>query len=131
MTLHELLTGRRLAVGSDALVLATVLEARFPQPSELRPDVPRDFDELTARLLRHDRDQRPQTGAEARAAFCALSGTAAPFPTGAKLLAELIQLSLAGQASVSLAAGSPPIVPAINELKDTVELPRGSLRSSK
>ena len=124
LTLHELLTGHRVARGTQAQVLATIVECGFPRASEVRADVPPGLDELIARLLRHDPQQRPQTGAEARAAFCALSGPAAPYPSGAKLLAELIQGAVGLQEAGTASVGSPQAlaVETVKELKETVAL---------
>ncbi len=53
--LWELLVGRRLFVGEDTrTTLAAVLFDAIPRPRQLRPDVPRDLEKITMKLLERD-----------------------------------------------------------------------------
>jgi hypothetical protein len=73
-------------------------------PSLLRPEVPPELDALVMRLLAEAPEQRPATGAEVREALAALSGEAAPYPHGLRLLAEAVQ-------AVAIPAASPSPLP--------------------
>jgi serine/threonine protein kinase len=65
VVLWETLTCSRLhGAGNDGEILYRVLEGNFVRPSELRPDVPRMLDEIVARGLHPDPNQRFQTAKE-------------------------------------------------------------------
>ena len=58
--LHEMLTGRRMIAGDSAFsTLATLLEGKYPQVGNIRPDVPADLARLVARTTDTDPAARP------------------------------------------------------------------------
>ena len=68
--LYELATARRLFKGeNDYLTMAMIVEGNVPPPSSLRPDLPKDFDELIMRALAKDPAARFQTGYDLRSAL--------------------------------------------------------------
>ncbi len=57
--LWEMLTGKRLFLGdSDFETLTNVLKNEAPPPSQLNPKVPKEVDDIVAKALKKDRDQR-------------------------------------------------------------------------
>jgi serine/threonine protein kinase len=77
VTLWEALTLKPLLPRGDAVKTIEVLAAcNFPKPSSLRPDVPRELEEIVMQSLSHDRDRRFTDGedfARALRAFVHLS----------------------------------------------------------
>jgi serine/threonine protein kinase len=68
--LYELATARRLFKGeNDYLTMAMIVEGHVPPPSSLRPDLPKDFDELIMRALAKDPAARFQTAYDMRSAL--------------------------------------------------------------
>jgi predicted ATPase/serine/threonine protein kinase/Tfp pilus assembly protein PilF len=64
--LYEMVTGVRpfdRTGASPADVLAAILDREPPPPSRLRPELPRQLDELALRMLAKDPAQRPPSGA--------------------------------------------------------------------
>jgi serine/threonine protein kinase len=71
--LFECLTGRRAFSGHGAVeVMAQVLQAYPPRPSELRPVLDRRYDDVCQRLLEKDPSSRFQSADEALVALRAL-----------------------------------------------------------
>lgn len=81
-TLFRLLTGRVPYPGPDLLAIVRGhLEAPIPSPSTLRPELPREFDEVIQRALGKNRDLRtPNCLALAEAARRALAVPSVPIP---------------------------------------------------
>jgi serine/threonine-protein kinase len=95
LTLHEALTGRRLLTGQDEMeLLRAAAEQELLPPSHLRPEVPPELDAIIMGLLERDVKKRTPTGAEVRQQFLALTGEAAPFPSGQLALAQAAQEAL-------------------------------------
>jgi eukaryotic-like serine/threonine-protein kinase len=70
VVLWEALTLERLFKGdNEAQIVAKVLAAHVPRPSEVDPRVPRELDELVLRSLDHDPARRFATGREMAAAI--------------------------------------------------------------
>ncbi|MEP6861266.1 MAG: protein kinase [Deltaproteobacteria bacterium] len=68
--LYELATARRLFKGeNDYLTMAMIVEGNVPPPSTLRPDLPKDFDEIIMHALAKDPGARFQTGYDLRSAL--------------------------------------------------------------
>jgi serine/threonine protein kinase len=68
--LYELATARRLFKGeNDYLTMAMIVEGSVPPPSSLRPDLPKDFDEIIMRALAKDPAARYQTAYDLRSAL--------------------------------------------------------------
>jgi serine/threonine protein kinase len=68
--LYELATARRLFKGdNDYLTMAMIVEGEVPPPSSLRPDLPKDFDEIIMRALSKDPGARYQTAYDLRSAL--------------------------------------------------------------
>jgi serine/threonine protein kinase len=68
--LYELATARRLFKGeNDYLTMAMIVEGNVPPPSSLRPDLPKDFDEIIMRALAKDPGARFQTAYDLRSAL--------------------------------------------------------------
>jgi hypothetical protein len=68
--LYELATARRLFKGeNDYLTMAMIVEGDVPPPSSLRPDLPKDFDEIIMRALAKDPAARFQTAYDLRSAL--------------------------------------------------------------
>ncbi len=81
--LFECLTGRAAFEGSTAAsVLAKILLQEMPRTRALRPEVPAAVDQLTARMMARDPEERPRDGAAVAAAIAAL-GDLAKLPGGA------------------------------------------------
>jgi hypothetical protein len=60
--LWEMLVGKRLFVGEDTrATLAQVLFGQIPRPRTLRPDIPRDLERVTMKLLERDLPARYTT----------------------------------------------------------------------
>ena len=65
VVLYEMLAGRRPFDGvAEAVVVRAILETQPAPISWHRRDVPRDVRDLVLRLLREDRDRRPESAAE-------------------------------------------------------------------
>ncbi|MBL8742058.1 MAG: protein kinase [Myxococcales bacterium] len=65
VVIWEMLAGRRLFAGSDFdEIVAAVLTKEIPRLSDLRSDVPRAFDDVLAKGLARDRDERFATADE-------------------------------------------------------------------
>ena len=68
MIAHELLTGRRLFLGtSDLDTITRVQQLRVPLPSRSRSEVPPALDAIVMRALERDPAKRWQTAADMRA----------------------------------------------------------------
>ena len=66
--LYEMATGRRAFTGSSSGVVFEAILNRAPvSPSELRPDLPKEFDRIIERALEKDRSLRYQSAADLRA----------------------------------------------------------------
>lgn len=64
--LWEMLCGRRLFTGEDTrATLAAVLFGQIPRPRQLRPDVPKDLERVTMKLLERDLPARYATAEDA------------------------------------------------------------------
>jgi serine/threonine-protein kinase len=64
--LWEMLTGRRLFVGEDTrATLAAVLFGQIPRPRAVRPEVPKDLERVTMKLLERDLPARYATAEQA------------------------------------------------------------------
>jgi serine/threonine-protein kinase len=64
--LWEMLVGRRLFVGNDTrATLAAVLFGQVPRPRSLRPDIPKDLERVTMKLLERDLPARYLTAEQA------------------------------------------------------------------
>ena len=60
--LYELVTGRLPFMGQTATdVLAAILQTEPPPPSSYAPDVPRELERISTKMLRKDRDERYQS----------------------------------------------------------------------
>ena len=71
--LYEMLTGRSaFQRGSTVATLSAILRDAAPPVSELAPDVPGDLEQVVARCLQKDQDQRFQTMQEVRGVLTAL-----------------------------------------------------------
>jgi serine/threonine protein kinase len=65
VVLWEMLIGRRLFVAEDTrTLLAAVLLGQIPRPRVLRPDVPKDLERVTMKLLERDLPRRYATAEE-------------------------------------------------------------------
>ena len=63
--LWEALTGRRLFDGeTEAIILARVLTAEIVPPSQLRPEIPKELDDVVMKALMRDVDRRFATARE-------------------------------------------------------------------
>ncbi len=83
---HELLTGRRLFLGSgDFETLNKVLRAPIPRPSELNPGVPAALDQIVLRALQRDPERRFQWASEMGQALEAFLARLAPAPSAIHL----------------------------------------------
>lgn len=68
VVLWEMLVGQRLFVGEDTrAILAAVLLGRIPRPRALRPDLPKDLERVTMKLLERDLPARYATAEQALA----------------------------------------------------------------
>jgi serine/threonine protein kinase len=64
--LWEMLVGRRLFVGEDTrATLASVLFGQIPRPRSLRPEIPKDLERVTMKLLERDLPARYATAEQA------------------------------------------------------------------
>jgi len=73
VVIFEMITGRRPFVGQFGNeVLVMHLENEPPRPSQLRPEIPQQLDDLILRCLAKDREQRFQSAEELVAALEAL-----------------------------------------------------------
>ncbi|HLL24977.1 MAG TPA: serine/threonine-protein kinase, partial [Kofleriaceae bacterium] len=73
--LWEMLVGRRLFSGEDTrAMLAAVLFGQIPRPRSLRPDVPKDLERVTMKLLERDLPARYATAEDAIADLLACVG---------------------------------------------------------
>ncbi|HVE85574.1 MAG TPA: serine/threonine-protein kinase, partial [Myxococcales bacterium] len=79
ITLHEVLTGRRLfRRDSELAVMHDILETEAPPPSSQRPELPKALDAICARALQKDVRRRYQSAQEMQQdleAFLAKAGT--------------------------------------------------------
>jgi serine/threonine-protein kinase len=83
--LHELLTGERPFPGEQAASLVHAnLDTPPPRPSARRPGSPPEFDEVVARALAEDPDQRFRTAGELAAAARAVPSTSRAEPTASR-----------------------------------------------
>jgi serine/threonine-protein kinase len=88
IVLWEMLVGQRLFVGEDnRATLAAVLFGKVPRPRAMRPDVPRDLDRITMKLLERDLAVRYAT---AEAALAELMNCEAAPPDGREALAAVM-----------------------------------------
>src|SRR5260221_3025618 len=91
--LFECLTGRCAFVGDNMMaVLAKILLEDAPHINELRPELPMELDELVARTLAKQPDQRPRDAAQLAALLEA--GGAGDAPSGEKLAVPPTRRSL-------------------------------------
>jgi serine/threonine protein kinase len=68
--LWEMLVGQRLFLAEDVRgILAAVLFGQIPRPRALRPDIPKDLERVTMKLLERDLPARYATAEEALAAL--------------------------------------------------------------
>jgi len=68
--MYELATARRLFKGeNDYLTMAMIVEGQVPPPSTLRPELPKDLDEIIMRALAKDPAARYQTAHDLRSAL--------------------------------------------------------------
>ena len=95
LTLYEMVAGKPLF---RAASLYEVEEFRNPEV-ELGDEVPRELRRLIADLLAVAPDNRPATGADVRARLLALTGDAAPFPSGQVELAKLVKVAVEAAAA--------------------------------
>ncbi|HEX8437763.1 serine/threonine-protein kinase, partial [Archangium sp.] len=86
IVLHEILVGRRLFKRDNELaILQDILDGEVRPPSELRPDVPPELDEIVAKALQKDRKKRYASAQEMQLALEKyLSGTPQP-PTSVQV----------------------------------------------
>jgi serine/threonine-protein kinase len=70
VVLWEVLAGKKLFEAEDGpAVIAAVLDGKVPELSKMRPDVPRELDELLRKTLHRDASQRFSTALELAAAI--------------------------------------------------------------
>ncbi len=86
----ELLTSRRLfARDTDFLVFKAIVDEPIPRVRQVRPEVPAELDEVVARALSRDRQQRPQSaralGETLAAATAGLGGLPGAITLGEEL----------------------------------------------
>ncbi len=106
LTLRETLTGRRLFHGSEAEILAAIVDsAPLPNASLDLAGVPGELDQAIAGLLRRDPEARTASGQELRAALCLVPPPAAPYPNGKEELAAFVRQALERKAG---SASAPP-----------------------
>jgi eukaryotic-like serine/threonine-protein kinase len=95
LTLYEALTGRKALDGtSDVAMLKALLEASVPPPSAVRDEVPAPLDAVVVGLLAREPAARTPSAAALKAQLLALSGPAAPYPDGRRLLGEAVQRAM-------------------------------------
>ncbi|HEV7559880.1 MAG TPA: serine/threonine-protein kinase [Kofleriaceae bacterium] len=90
LTVYEMVTGKPMLRG---VALDEVDDIRNPEV-ELGDDVPLELRRLIGDLLAVAPDNRPANGAVVRARLLALTGDAAPFPSGQVELAKLVKAAL-------------------------------------
>ncbi len=66
-------------------------EQQLLPPSHFRPEVPPELDAVVMGLLERDVKKRTATGAEVRQQLLALTGEAAPYPSGQQALSQAAQ----------------------------------------
>ncbi|WP_326829111.1 serine/threonine protein kinase [Streptosporangium sp. NBC_01810] len=111
--LHELLTGRQLFTGpSEYSVMNQHVNARPTAVGRLRPDVPKELDELILAMVEKRPEDRPATAAEVHDRLMPyLAGTGplgdmtAPGPSPVRMYSHAV--------SRTLTAGAQPMVPAM------------------
>ncbi|MEW5742889.1 MAG: serine/threonine-protein kinase [Myxococcota bacterium] len=92
ITLHELLTGVELfSRGISERELLEVYELPIRPPSKVRPEVPKELDEIVLRLLERDIARRTPRAGIAADALAALEGPAAMAPEGQRQLAAAVK----------------------------------------
>jgi hypothetical protein len=92
ITLHELLTGVQLfPTGNTDAELLAVRDQPIRRPSQLRPEVPTDLDEIVMELLQRDVAKRTASAGRAADALARLAGPAAMAPRGQPLLIDALQ----------------------------------------
>jgi eukaryotic-like serine/threonine-protein kinase len=64
IVLYELLSGRLPAEGPEHAVIPRLINGEFPRPSDLRPDLPAELDDITMRALALRRGERFQSSHE-------------------------------------------------------------------
>jgi eukaryotic-like serine/threonine-protein kinase len=70
IVLYELVTVRRLFKGAnDFLTMASITHGVIPRPSELRPDLPAELEQIILKALAYKPEDRYQTADEMRAAL--------------------------------------------------------------
>ncbi|HSD88654.1 MAG TPA: serine/threonine-protein kinase [Kofleriaceae bacterium] len=70
IVLYELLTARRLFKGdSDFMTMSAIVASRIPKPSQRRPDVPPELEEIVLKALSKVPEDRYQTADEMRRAL--------------------------------------------------------------
>ncbi|HRI64951.1 MAG TPA: protein kinase [Polyangium sp.] len=83
--LFECLTGRPAFEGEHAIaVLASLLLSDPPRVRSIRPDIPEELEDLVARMLAKDPDERPKDGAAVAAELAAMGpieGGSTPLPS--------------------------------------------------
>ncbi len=96
--LWEMLVGRRLFIGEDTRsTLAAVLFGQIPRPRSLRPEVPKDLERITMKLLERD---LPARYATAELALADLLHCADAPKAGRELLTATLTERFPGQAPV-------------------------------
>ena len=93
LTLHEALTGERVLQGENEteLMVASTRQEILP-PSHYVPDLSPTLDAIVMGLLRHEREQRTQTGDMLHHQLMTLSGAEAPLPHGRQQLVAAMRL---------------------------------------
>jgi len=64
IVLYELLSGRLPVEGPEHAVIPRLINGQFPRPSEVRPDLPAELDDITMRALALRRGERFQSSHE-------------------------------------------------------------------
>jgi len=109
--LWEMLAGQRLFVGDDTrAVLASVLFKPIPEPSSLRPGVPRDLERVAMRLLERDLFARYATAEDALADLvaCADAPRAGRETLVSALAERFADAAPVRQSAARRRAGAPP-----------------------
>lgn len=92
ITLHELLTARRLFTGTSEIeVMKACLEGRVAPPSELVPGLPPEVDAIVMKLLERDVGRRTQSAAELLRQLEALPATLTDLHAGRRALGEWVR----------------------------------------
>ena len=105
---HEMLAGRRTFDGTNALAIINAVLTTTPAPIRvLRPDVPRQLEDIVNRTMVGNRDRRTVTAADVRdlasACHAQLSSGAQP-PVERSRTTRRIQLAVAAVALIALAS---------------------------